>query len=165
MVAGRTRKVQPSRRISARKPRYPTEKARAAGTSKSEQLSDLGIYSKTKIQPAVAHRNGTFIVGYLGFRAETSSNRCTNCSRKTSLEGSRLDSQRIKGSSWMPFSCFAKFFDRRTQVLSQLARSLSERRRAQLCSTRSEKCSIFQSFRLRPPLAKTCAHRAKRYQG
>ena len=102
-----TRKVQPSRRISARKPRYPTGKARAAGTYKSEQLSDLVIYSKAIISPAAARRNGIFIVGYLGFRAEISSNRCTNCSRKTSLEGSRLDSQRIKGSSWMPSSCFA----------------------------------------------------------
>ena len=33
------------------------------------------------------------------------------CSQETSLEGSRLDSQRIRGSSWMSLSCFAKLFD------------------------------------------------------
>ena len=91
-----TRKVQPSRRISARKPRYPTGKGGVAGSSRSEWLPDLGILFRVIIQPEAKRRNGAFIVGYLGFRAEISSNRCTNCSRKTSLEGSRLDSQRIK---------------------------------------------------------------------
>lgn len=69
--------VQRFKEISARKPRYPTGKARAASTSKSEQLSDLGIYSKARISPAAACRNGTFIVGYLGFRADIRLEGCT----------------------------------------------------------------------------------------
>lgn len=79
-----SQKVQPARRILARKTRYPTGKTRAAGRPRIGRLPDLGIHPETKYQPAKARRNGALVVGYLGFRARIFPNRCTNCSRKTS---------------------------------------------------------------------------------
>lgn len=71
----------------------------------------------------------------------------------------------IDGHRRNPICCLAEIFTRCAQVLPQPVCSLSLRRPALLYSTRSERCDYSWSFRLWLPIVKTCAHRAKYFQG
>ena len=69
-----------------------------------------------------------------------------------------------QGPSPKPFALFRQTLARCAQVLPQPARSLPIHGGAHLHKAKSE-ARFSRSSRLRPPLVKTCAHRAKRLQG
>ena len=71
----------------------------------------------------------------------------------------------IDGHRRNPICCLAEIFTRCAQVLPQPVCSLPLRRPALLYGTRSERCDYSWSFRLWPPIVKTCAHRAKIFSG
>ena len=68
-----------------------------------------------------------------------------------------------QGPSPKPFALFRQTLARCAQVLPQPARSLPIHGGAHLHKAKSE-ARFSRSSRLRPPLVKTCAHRAKRLQ-
>ena len=86
-------------------------------------------------------------------------------SRPWSRPGSRPGLRCIEGHRQSPSHTSPTFLARCAQVSPQLTRSLPIRERARRHSTSSEGCGFRQPFRLRPPVVKTCAHRAKSYRG
>ena len=82
-----------------------------------------------------------------------------------SCPGSRPGLRCIEGHRQSPLNTSPTFLARCAQVSPQLACSLPIRERARRHSTSSEGCGFRQPFRLRPPVAKTRAHRANSYWG